>query len=152
MLASRSPDTNGLSLPPDLAHRLLAHAREALPNESCALLGGDPAWGRVASVHLARNRLASPYRYDVDPEDLVRIVHRLEGSGQELVGIFHSHPNGPAVPSATDLREARYRVVHLVADASSGELRAWRIQGACAYEVPLVIGDTGKLIRAPTSA
>jgi proteasome lid subunit RPN8/RPN11 len=146
MPASPSPEPLGLSLPPGLARRLLAHARRSLPNESCALLGGDSARGLVATVHLARSRLASPYRYDVDSEDLVRIVHRIEDSGEELVGIFHSHPIGPAVPSAADIREARYRVVHLIADASTGELRAWRIQGADASEMPLVIGEVSSAL------
>ena len=144
MRGSPSPEPTELSLPADLADRLLTHARRALPNETCALLSGDRARGRVASVHLARNRLASPYRYDVEPVDLVRIVHRIERSGEELVGIFHSHPKGPAMPSATDVREERYRVVHLVADVSNGKLRAWWIAGGEAREVPLVIGDTSR--------
>ena len=142
MRASRSPETTGLSLPNDFARLLLAHARLSLPNEACALLSGDSRRGRVTAVHLARNRLASPYRYDVDPVDLVRIVHRIEASDVELLGIFHSHPAGPAMPSPTDVREARYPVVHLVADPSNGELRAWRIESGAAYEVTLIIGDS----------
>lgn len=123
--------------------RLLEHASAELPNESCALLGGDPVGGHVTSVHPTRNRLASPYRYDVDPSDLVRIMHELEARRDALVAIFHSHPASPAVPSPTDVREARYPVVHLVASLSGIEhtLRAWRIEGPRVYEVPLAIGD-----------
>ena len=105
------------------------------------MLSGHPATGRVATVHLARNWLTSPYRYDVHPDDLVRIVHRIEQCGEELVAIFHSHPAGPAVPSAADVREARYRVVQLVGDPSTGEVRAWRIHGSEIAEVPLAIAD-----------
>ena len=95
----------------------------------------------VTSVHPARNRLASPYRYDVEPLDLVRIVHQLEEGGDALVAIFHSHPRSPAVPSGTDVREARYPVVHLVASLGDAEpvLRAWTIEAATAREVPLTI-------------
>ena len=141
MPASRAADRTALILPRTHARRLLTHARRALPHEACALLSGFPASDRVAAVHLARNRLVSPYRYDVHPEDLVRIVHRIEARGEELMAIFHSHPAGPAVPSAADVREARYRVVQLVADSSTGELRAWRIDGSDVAEVPLVIAD-----------
>jgi [CysO sulfur-carrier protein]-S-L-cysteine hydrolase len=137
----RRPEADGLSLPAALATQLLEHASGELPNESCALLGGDPIRGQVTSVHPARNRLASPYRYDVEPRDLVRIVHQLEEGGDALVAIFHSHPRSSAVPSRTDVREARYRVVHLLASLTDAEpvLRAWTIEAATAREVPLTI-------------
>jgi len=140
---SRAPGATGLSLPAGMARRLLAHARRELPNESCALLAGDRAAGNVTSMHPARNLLASPYRYEVDPHDLVRIVHAIERRGHDLVAIFHSHPAGPAVPSATDVRETRYGVVHLLAGSSPDEasLRAWRIEGTNVFEVPLAISD-----------
>jgi proteasome lid subunit RPN8/RPN11 len=131
---------DALSLSPVLAQRLLDHARAELPNEACALLGGDEAGGRVMSLHLARNRLASPYRYDIEPDDLVGIVHDIEARGEALVAIFHSHPGTPAVPSPSDVRDARYPVAHLVASlAEPGPpvLRAWRISPEGVREVPL---------------
>jgi len=131
---------DGLSLPSELAQRLLDHARAERPNEACALLGGDQAAGRVTSLHLARNRHASPYRYDVEPDDLVRIVHDIEGRGESLVAIFHSHPGTPAVPSPSDVREARYPVVHLVAGLAEPDgpvIRAWRLGADRGREVPL---------------
>jgi proteasome lid subunit RPN8/RPN11 len=95
-------------------------------------------------MHPARNALASPYRYEVDPRDLVRIVHAVERRGDDLVAIFHSHPGSPAVPSARDVREAAYPVIHVVAGMSDGGvLRAWRIDGTEAYEVPLVVEGSG---------
>ena len=133
--------SSGLTLPHGLAERMVEHARAELPNEACALLGGDADLGRVSSLHLARNRLGSPYRYDVDPDDLVRIVHEIEARGEELVAIFHSHPATPAIPSPADLREARYPVVHLVASVAGGsaDLRAWRLAGGEAAEVQLTV-------------
>jgi [CysO sulfur-carrier protein]-S-L-cysteine hydrolase len=133
---------DGLIVSRELARGMLDHARGELPNEACALLGGDEASGRVTSLHLARNRLASPYRYDVEPDDLVRIVHDIELCGEALFAVFHSHPATSAVPSPSDLREARYPVVHLVAslaDAGRPVIRAWRITANRAREVPLRI-------------
>lgn len=131
----------GLSVSSEQAGSLVEHAQAELPNEACALLGGDADTGRVTSLHPARNRLASPYRYDVDPNDLVRIVHDIEARGEALVAIFHSHPATPAVPSPSDLREARYPVIHLVASLAgpSPAVRAWRITGGEAAEVPLTV-------------
>jgi len=131
----------GLILPRGISQRLVELARRELPNEACALLGGDSDTGRASSLQAARNRLASQYRYDVAPDDLVRIIHDIEASGEELVAIFHSHPATPAVPSPSDLREARYPVIHLVASlaGASAEIRAWRIADGEAAEVPLTV-------------
>ena len=130
-------------MPAEIADRLLEHARREHPNESCALLGGDARTGRVTSLHVARNELASPYRYEVAAEDLVRIVHAIEAAGEDLVAIFHSHPTAPPVPSPTDRREARYPVVHLIAGVASGgrqALEAWRIEPQRTVRIPLAIG------------
>ena len=133
-----------------MGHRLLAHARRELPNESCALLAGDRAAGHVKAMHPARNLLASPYRYEVDPRDLVRIVHAIERRGDDLVAIFHSHPAGPPVPSAMDVREARYGVVHLLAGPSpdGAALRAWRIEGTNVFEVSVAISQLAAQSKA----
>lgn len=137
----------GLIVPSAVAAEMLAHARAGLPHEACGLLAGRRAEGRATAFHPGRNEHASPLRYSLHPEDLVRLVLGIEASGDDLVGIFHSHVSAPAVPSPSDVREARYpEVVHVLAtlaDAAAGPadaLRAWRIAGDGSREVPLVIG------------
>jgi proteasome lid subunit RPN8/RPN11 len=137
---------DALTIPATVADELLAHARAEVPNEACGLLAGDLASGRATGFHPARNAEASPLRYNVHPDDLVRIVFGIEDAGQDLVGIFHSHTHTPAVPSATDLREAQYPdAFYLLAtlsdpDASPADaLRAWRIHDGTSDEVVLRI-------------
>lgn len=135
-----------LTIPAAIATELLAHARSELPNEACGLLAGDLAAGRVTAFHPARNAEASPLRYNVHPDDLVRIIFAIDDAGDDLVAIFHSHTHTPAVPSATDLREAQYPDAHYLlatlSDPDAGpaaSLRAWRIRGGESVEVPLRI-------------
>ena len=137
----------GLTLPGVVADAILAHARSEVPNEACGLLSGDIGTGRVTAFHPARNSEASPLRYNVDPEDLVRIVFGIDDAGEDLVAIFHSHTRSPAVPSATDLRTAQYPdALYLLATLADPEapateaLRAWRIRDGASVEVPLRIG------------
>ncbi len=144
--AGHGADLIGLTLTPAVAEGLLAHARAELPNEACALLSGSLTEHVAQRVHPARNSEASPLRYNVDPQDLVRITFAIEDAGEDLVAIFHSHTRSPAVPSATDRRTAQYPDVFYVlatlADASASAaraLRAWRIHGGQAFEVPLKI-------------
>jgi len=138
---------SGLTVSPELAQGLLSHARAELPNEACGLLAGSLATGQATTFHPARNAEASPLRYNVDPDDLVRITFAIDDAGQDLVAIFHSHTRSPAVPSATDRRTAMYpEPFYLLASLSDPgapperALRAWRIHGGQAFEVPLTIG------------
>lgn len=136
----------GLAIPRTVAEQMLAHARADLPNEACGLLAGSLADGAATAFHPARNAEASPLRYSVHPDDLVRIVFAIEDGGEDLVAIFHSHTRSPAVPSATDRRAAMYPdayyVLATLADPVAPVermLRAWRITDGLAAEVPLTV-------------
>jgi [CysO sulfur-carrier protein]-S-L-cysteine hydrolase len=83
---------------------IVAHAREDAPNECCGLIAGTD--GQATRVHRARNEFASPMRFNVHPQDLIRITTEIEDGGEELVGIYHSHPRSEAFPSQTDVNLA----------------------------------------------
>ena len=84
---------------------LLAEAARAAPEECCGLLLGrqdriDEARS-AANVALDRRR-----RFEIDPQALVDAHRAARAGGPELIGYFHSHPAGPAGPSATDRAQA----------------------------------------------
>jgi proteasome lid subunit RPN8/RPN11 len=86
---------------------LSAHAREARPAECCGLIGGDA--DRIgASVYRLRNIAPDPRTaYDGDPQDLCEAQRLMRARGEQLLGIYHSHPREalPA-PSESDVRLA----------------------------------------------
>ena len=144
----RDPGVIGFAIPRPVAAAMLEHALAELPNEACGLVGGSLANGVAAEFYPARNAEASPLRYAVHPDDLVRIVFAIEDAGQDLVAIYHSHTRSPAVPSATDRRSAMYPdayyLLATLADPSAPPeraLRAWRIHGGKSFEVPLTVGE-----------
>jgi proteasome lid subunit RPN8/RPN11 len=137
-------------LPAEIRDAIVAQARAEDPNESCGLIVGDrPAGdgGRALRLEPARNKLASPYRYDVHPDDLYRISVAADEADEVIWGIVHSHTHTPAVPSPTDLGlafypDALYLLVSLSddeADPTTGapSVRAWRIVDGAAHEVEL---------------
>jgi len=80
---------------------LVAHARAESPNEACGLIAGTAAVADdgVATRWLpARNRAASPRRYELHPDDLVRAVLTLDDAGESIWAIVHSHVRSPARP------------------------------------------------------
>ena len=120
---------------------IIAHAREDEPNECCGIIAGDD--GRAAKLYRAVNAEASPYRYNVDPKDLLRIYRDLDDQGWDVLAIYHSHTGTEAYPSATDVRlaawpEACYLIVSLV-DMANPVLRAFRIEDGAVEEEELEV-------------
>jgi proteasome lid subunit RPN8/RPN11 len=106
-----------LRIHPTALANLRAHAEEAYPHESCGVLLGTPAtqgssfpgWLVRAAVRAANTRTDSPHnRYEIAPAELVRILRSAGDYGFEIAGFYHSHPDHPAEPSATDLAEAHW--------------------------------------------
>ena len=108
---------------------MIAHAREELPNECCGIIAGTN--GTAMKLYRATNAAASPYRYEVDSRDLVRINNDAQDNDWEFLVIYHSHVATEAFPSPTDRKlatypEAYYLLVSL-ADQANPVVRAFRI-------------------------
>ena len=84
--------------------KLITHAIERQPNESCAMLLGekiDDAWN-VKEVFLTENMDKSQTNFTISPDELLKGYKLAEKMHLELVGVFHSHPNSDTTPSDTD--------------------------------------------------
>jgi proteasome lid subunit RPN8/RPN11 len=115
---------HSLTLTASLMDAMRRHVATESPLEACGLLAGN---NRLVEVVLAvKNAAASQVRYRMEPRAQLRAFEQIEGAGQELLAIFHSHPKGPSEPSRTDIREATYAVVHIIW-APVG--RRWRARG-----------------------
>src|ERR687883_845259 len=88
---------------------MYAHAREANPVECCGLIGGTQD-GRVRSVYRLSNVAPDPLvGYEAAPEELFAAQRRMRERGEQLLGIYHSHPRArEPVPSERDVRLAYY--------------------------------------------
>jgi proteasome lid subunit RPN8/RPN11 len=149
-VVSAHPGPASAVLPAAIREAIVAHAREGYPNEACGLIVGDApaaAGGGALRFEATRNKAASPYRYEIDPDDLYRLTIATDDADEVFWGIVHSHTHTPAVPSPTDVGlafypDALYLLVSLAedqADPATGEpgIRAWRILGGEVFEVAL---------------
>ena len=91
---------------------LRAHGEETYPNECCGVLLGraDADAIRVATLVRAGNtRTDSAHnRYNIAPQELVKIQRQARSLGLDIVGFYHSHPDHPAQWSKTDFAEAHW--------------------------------------------
>ena len=144
------PGPAAAAIPATMIQALIDHARAGVPNEACGVIVGDrPAvdGGRALRWEPVRNAAASPYRYEIHPDDLYRLTVSTDDADEAFWGIVHSHTHTPAVPSPTDIGlafypEALYILVSLAEDeADRGtdlpSVRAWRIVDGQMHEVAL---------------
>ena len=113
-------------VPDAIRAELKAHAEAEAPNECCGLilLNGDTAERYIPG----RNRLASPYRYDLEMDDPNVWFLEDEDDAYELA-VFHSHPETQPIPSKTDqeLSGLWGGKTFLIYGLKLDELRAWKI-------------------------
>lgn len=104
--------------------RLLREADRAHPREACGLLLGSE--GRIERVVPAYNVHPEPHRrFEIDPQALIDAHRAARGGAADVLGYYHSHPAGPAEPSATD-RAAAAGDGRIWAIIGRGEVRLWR--------------------------
>ena len=121
---------------------MIAYGLSDAAHEVCGLLGGSGA--NAGSFHPVRNiAVDATSEFLMDPEQQIEAMRRMRLSGESLVGIFHSHPHAPAVPSARDLRQAAYPdTLYLILSLSGAapDLRAYYYDGK-KFSNELTLGD-----------
>ena len=118
---------------PDVHGALLAQARATGNTECCGLLLGRVSQ-RIDAYCPAANVAADPARhFEIDPATLIAAEKEMRAGGIRLLGYYHSHPAGYAVPSITDtaMAAADGRIWAIVAQ---NEIRFWHKQPGVAGE------------------
>ena len=127
-----------LVLPAAVRAGVVEYCSVLLPDEGCGLLAGSVT-GQVAVVsrwfgvpnvvELGSARVA----YVMNPLVQVKVWRDVEAAGLSVVGVFHSHPDGPAVLSWRDrslaLDDELVQVVVGFVPGPGVDVRAWRVLG-----------------------
>lgn len=154
-MASPPPPRGVLRIPRALLDAAYAHARAGAPEEVCGILAGT----REEDAHVVhrlfpvRNAHPRPRtEFLLDPTEQLRATLEAEDDlGMEVVGFYHSHPEGPERLSATDAARATwpgasYLLIHL--QPSEGHLSArWDDVSLRFRDEPVELVDDGPKAR-----
>ena len=116
------------TVPDSVAEVLRGHAARAWPEECCGALLADAA-GTLFARPLENAAADRRNGFNVSARDYLRLEAHAEAHGLSLVGFYHSHPDAPASPSASDAQSAwawRWTVIVPVTAGVSGVPRAFR--------------------------
>jgi [CysO sulfur-carrier protein]-S-L-cysteine hydrolase len=130
-----------LTIPQQIHQAIVAQARDGFPLEVCGILGGRD--GVATSHHPMTNTDASNEHFMMDPKEQFAVVKALRAAGEEMLVIYHSHPESPARPSQEDIRLALTpNVFHLIVSLQERDTpvaKAFRINAGVVQPVELVI-------------
>ncbi|MDR7001030.1 M67 family metallopeptidase [Neobacillus niacini] len=121
---------------------MIEYCRSNLPNEACGLLSGEEGTG--LTLWKIKNEYKSPNRFYMSKESIQQAFIEMEVLGEQLTGIFHSHPSTPAFPSIKDIRNNAYpQLAYLIVSFYKGkvEVRCFKTTEDSAIPINLVILD-----------
>lgn len=158
----------GLTLTPAHIQSIQSDAVQAYPNEGCGLLLGsfdratgthvleqvkllDNAWQpNLASTldttaSAGQEPLTQARRYWIDPKDMLAIQREARDQGLSIIGVYHSHPDHPAIPSECDRTLAWPDYAYIIVSVQDGnavDLQCWQLDPQHQFQSePMMVAD-----------
>jgi proteasome lid subunit RPN8/RPN11 len=129
---------DSITFEPAVRSVICEQSRAAYPREACGLLIGSRLHALQAVP--CRNMATEADRFQLHPEDFLRAELDAQAADLAVIGVWHSHPGEPAVPSQRDLKDANPAWTHVICrvdDTGVTSLRAWRLGPSETRELPI---------------
>jgi proteasome lid subunit RPN8/RPN11 len=128
---------------------ILLHAEEIYPQECCGLLLGIHQSVDGAETNVVQDIYPTPNvwedslsaveqfdcsvatahrRYRIAPTDMLQAQQHARAQALDVIGIYHSHPNAPAIPSEWDRVWAWTQYSYVIVSLTDGvakDLKSW---------------------------
>ncbi len=109
-------------------------ALQAFPNECCGFLYGNESEGRqiTLAVPVTNSKEGDQRRrFEISPLDYMRAEQFALQNNTQLLGVYHSHPNHPAIASEHDLAVAMPYFSYVIVSVMNGEIadvKSWQLK------------------------
>ena len=135
-MSNPSAGPDAVPLPQELIDAMVAHAREANPDECCGVVLRFPDGAlTLYRTTNAAEQSQRPFRFDIPAGELLHLYRLMSDRDAVHYIVYHSHTMTEARPSPTDLRFARLLVgtdpwpywLLVSLAATPPDVRVWRI-------------------------
>ena len=120
-----------LVLSKGLIDEINVHVENAYPEEGAGfLLGGGGEVKEILALPNAREDEARHNRFLITPEDYLKAEMKAAELGVDLIGVFHSHPDCPNIPSEYDREWAQPFFSYIITRVDEGKAvshRSWKL-------------------------
>lgn len=126
--------SNRVNIHPKAMETIIRHAKNTFPNECCGFLyGKDSVIRSIEEAIPVKNSKEGDQRrrFEISPLDYVKAEQYAELNGTCFLGIYHSHPNHPAIASSTDLEKAMPYFSYVIVSIIEGyydDVKSWRLK------------------------
>jgi len=114
-----------------LIEQINVHVEKAYPEEGAGFLVGDDGEVKeILPLPNAREDAVRHNRFLITPEDYLKAELKADSLGLSLIGVFHSHPDCPNVPSEYDREWAQPFFSYIITRVDEGKVvshRSWRL-------------------------
>lgn len=138
-----------------VARQIADHALAEAPNEACGILAG--AGERISRAVPLNNAADAPEaQFRFDPNEQLEALKALDAAGLDWLGVYHSHPHSPPIPSAEDIQAAvDSSLLQLIVSLESAKprLKLWLLDGfsvtpiALTFDTQIDVGIDDHLSR-----
>lgn len=107
---------------------IFRYLEQHYPHEACGVfLGRLGAMTEVTGIRPIPNLNTERAhdRYDMDPRELLAAEREARAQGVSVIGVYHSHPDHPARPSALDLERAWADLTYMIVSIRQGKAAEW---------------------------
>ena len=115
----------------ELLDQIYVHVEKAYPDEGAGfLIGVEGEVKQILSLPNAREDEARHNRFLITPEDYLKAELTADRLGLSLIGVFHSHPDCPNIPSEYDREWAQPFFSYIITRVDAGKAvnsRSWRL-------------------------
>ncbi|MBD2608601.1 M67 family metallopeptidase [Scytonema hofmannii FACHB-248] len=112
------------------------HAASTYPEECCGIILGYLANESKSLVEVIPTENAwseedsKKRRYAIAPEIMLKVQKQARDRSLSIIGIYHSHPDYPAIPSESDRTQAWQEYSYIIVSVPNGkalELKSWHL-------------------------
>jgi proteasome lid subunit RPN8/RPN11 len=130
-----------LDIDPKAMKVMTDHAEAAFPNECCGFFYGSED-GKVRSVTTSTEVTNSKEgdqrrRFAISDMDYLRAERHAAKEGLTLLGVYHSHPLHPAIPSEHDLAVALPYFSYIIVSVQpngTDHVRSWQLNDSRQFD------------------
>ena len=124
-----------IHIPKSLVEQINKHGEQDYPHECCGFL-----YGRVSGEerYITELRMQSNEREDsrenrflISPDEFMQAERYARKTGLDMLGVYHSHPDHPAIPSEFDREHAWPWYTYLIVNVGKGKagvLKGWQLR------------------------
>ena len=110
---------------------IIKHAESGYPEEVCGVLIGNDETINEFRKCRNLNRGRAKDRYELDPISFQEADNWARINHQDIIGIYHSHPDHPSLPSEVDRSNAWPDWIYIIFSINNGDFndaRAWFLE------------------------